>query len=111
MELNKCEFLSILGLKPFKEVKKIKSNFVKEKVNADGNRMIKESKRKFKLNSFVYSFPITTIKQNSFLSNKFGKQISTSSNHILSYEKFCQTSKISQHQSSNKMSISSNLKC
>ena len=93
MELEKRDFLAIFGLKQLnnteyksKETKISEKEFKKIEIRKTNN------KPKFKFNSFICSFPITTVVQNSFLSNKFYKNSHQPNlTHNLSYENFCQT--------------------
>jgi Leucine-rich repeat (LRR) protein len=118
MELKKCDFLSILGLrqlnntqykleKTFQAINSSKKEFNKTKIKK------KNKNSKFKFNSFVCSFPITTVVQNSFLSNKFYKNFNQPDLiHSLSYENFCQTTNNAspKQASSNKNIVSSIIK-
>jgi hypothetical protein len=97
MELKKCDFLSILGLKQLINTEyKSKETLEVIKRSEKGLKKIEikktNNKSKFKFNSFVCSFSITTVVQNSFLSNKFYKKFNQPDLiHDLSYENFCQT--------------------
>ena len=96
MELNKCDFLSALGLSKFQSSitktnknlvltsNKNSSNNVEDKKN---NKTAYRKKKKFK-NIYI---PLTIVSKSSVLSQKFIINRSKCED-FLSYEKFCQTS-------------------
>jgi hypothetical protein len=120
MELKKRDFLSIFCLKQLndtefnsKEQLKVTNRSEKELYKIEIKKT--NNKSKFKFNSYVCSFPITTVSRNSFLSKKFYKNFNQPDLiHDLSYENFCQTTNnaasILKQISSNKNIVSSIIK-
>ena len=104
IRLNNTEYKS---KETFKAINRSDKEFYKTKIKK------KNKNSKFKFNSFVCSFPITTVVQNSFLSNKFYKNFNQPDLiHSLSYENFCQTTNNAspKQASSNKNIVSSIIK-
>ena len=95
MELNKCDFLASLGLNHIQHsngIRQVPSPHLTKSPTKLKKVKNKRFKGKFKFNSFVCSFPITIINENSFLSRKFYKDFKQPiKEELFQYEKFCQT--------------------
>ncbi len=95
MELNKCDFLSSLGLKNIQHsngLRQVPSPHLTNSPTKSKKVKNKRIKGKFKFSSFVCSFPITIVNENSFLSRKFYKDFKQPiKEELFQYEKFCQT--------------------
>lgn len=110
MELNKCDFLSSLGLKHIQQdvngIRQVPSSNLEYSPSKSKKKRNRNSKKKFKFNSFICSFPITIVNENSYLSRKFYKEFKQPKlDEIHEYEKFCQT-KITSSEKTQSLSTS-----
>jgi hypothetical protein len=96
MELSKNDFLSILGLRhksDWNELRQVPTSSITS--SSKFKQKSKQYKGKFKFSSFVCSFPITIVNENSYLSRKFYKEFKhPNANELFEYEKFCLTRNI-----------------
>ncbi len=92
MELSKNDYLSILGLRHKSDLNESRQVPTSSTTSSSKfkQKSSKRSKGKFKYSSFVCSFPITIVNENSYLSRKFYKEFKhPNADELFEYEKFC----------------------